>query len=654
MQDGRELSRREFLMTAGAAAAGAALMLSPVRKRAAFATGTPLSGRLVYPQGIRTGQRVVFRCVVLNRSDRAVDDSMGGSCGISVDDRPVRWSAALRHPLPPGGSVKLAPRAARLSGDEAEWKAEPGRHVVRAFWRSGHQGAPEVEIDRATVTVAGPRYRRGINDTGGDDGVGAYGVRWHFDGSASLAYLRSKGIDIVRVPFLWENLQPALMEPLDPGALAEMQAMVARVHGQGLQAVLDCHNYARYTTDGITYVLGDGTLSVDDLSDLWTRLSAVFRGNAGVYAYGLMNEPHNLPSSPGIFTRTNSFYTFASSTSGWSASGDTPLAKATVLSHSTSVSMAGSGSLQVSFPAGTTSCQLTDGDPDGVVDRSATPVLSAWVLIPDQGTGLPGKVSAKLLLQNRDYQYESGDYIAITPGIWTQLFFEPSDSTLAESRALSIQFFFESPVAAPFAVGYVDNYTGGSLSGAVSGAQAWQAASQSVLNAIRSSGDSTLVMVSGYNWSSAAEWATTHPAPWIDDPARHFKYEAHYYPSAAGNGDFQSYAEETAAALAAGYSDPVDRASRQMEVFTSWVGTYGVDGYLGETGWPNNSDPSLWNTVGDAVYSAADDGLLDVTYWNASEWSASYHLAAYEPVHQVLSTAMPPSSVIEAHPSILS
>jgi hypothetical protein len=59
--------------------------------------------------------------------------------------------------------------------------------------------------------------------------------------------------------------------------------------------------------------------------------------------------------------------------------------------------------------------------------------------------------------------------------------------------------------------------------------QLWEAASQDAVHAIRAGGDDTLIMVPGYWWSHAGEWAQQHPRAWIDDSADNIRYAAHHY-----------------------------------------------------------------------------------------------------------------------------
>jgi hypothetical protein len=84
-------------------------------------------------------------------------------------------------------------------------------------------------------------------------------------------------------------------------------------------------------------------------------------------------------------------------------------------------------------------------------------------------------------------------------------------------------------------------------------ADAWQAASNEVVAAIRVQDPLTPVYVGGYYWSSLEEWQNWHPVPWIDDP--HVVYEAHQYKDGDRRGIYPlSYAEENAAAEASGWT----------------------------------------------------------------------------------------------------
>lgn len=83
-----------------------------------------------------------------------------------------------------------------------------------------------------------------------------------------------------------------------------------------------------------------------------------------------------------------------------------------------------------------------------------------------------------------------------------------------------------------------------------SSAQVWEEASQSALDAIRAAGDEKLVMVAGYQYSHARDWAEQHPQDWIEDPADNIRYAAHHYWQ---RDETNSYDVELANAAEAGY-----------------------------------------------------------------------------------------------------
>ncbi len=50
---------------------------------------------------------------------------------------------------------------------------------------------------------------------------------WLFPTDAELSYYAARGLTVLRVPLLWENLQPTLYGSLDPTYLAAMDTFVS-------------------------------------------------------------------------------------------------------------------------------------------------------------------------------------------------------------------------------------------------------------------------------------------------------------------------------------------------------------------------------------------------------------------------------------------
>lgn len=159
---------------------------------------------------------------------------------------------------------------------------------------------------------------RGVNRAGPE-----YGSEWdgwngqtYFEipsGSyltSEITYYKNKGFNVVRIPFAWERMQHTLSSALDSTYSTNYQTMVNAFTNAGFRVIVDCHNYVRYATgawSGSTQVntytqrvLGDGSLTMAHIQDLWTRVAGLFTSNDYVI-FGLMNEAHD-------FTLNNNTY----------------------------------------------------------------------------------------------------------------------------------------------------------------------------------------------------------------------------------------------------------------------------------------------------------------------------------------------------------
>ncbi|WP_416798432.1 glycoside hydrolase family 5 protein [Ciceribacter azotifigens] len=132
---------------------------------------------------------------------------------------------------------------------------------------------------------------RGINLSGAEFGEppGTAGKDYVYPSNETIDYFASKGFTSVRLPFLWERLQPRLEAELDAAELARLVETVERLRDRGMRIVLDPHNYARYRGEPI----GSAAVPVAAFADFWGRLARVFASQPDV-SFGLMNEPHDI------------------------------------------------------------------------------------------------------------------------------------------------------------------------------------------------------------------------------------------------------------------------------------------------------------------------------------------------------------------------
>ncbi|MFW3176559.1 glycoside hydrolase family 5 protein [Xanthomonas phaseoli] len=110
--------------------------------------------------------------------------------------------------------------------------------------------------------------------------------------ASDYTYFAGVGMNTIRLPILWERLQPTARGELDPAQLALLQQAVARAKAAGMYLVIDIHNYAKY----YGYKIGSAEVPVTTFTDLWRRLALVFNSDNAVM-FGLMNEPNNISAS---------------------------------------------------------------------------------------------------------------------------------------------------------------------------------------------------------------------------------------------------------------------------------------------------------------------------------------------------------------------
>ncbi|WP_019555772.1 glycoside hydrolase family 5 protein [Thiomicrorhabdus arctica] len=118
---------------------------------------------------------------------------------------------------------------------------------------------------------------------------GRVGYDYKFPNSVQLLYYKSKGFKAVRLSILWERLQPNLYSELDPDYLNEIKIFLKKAEGSDLLVLLDLHNYGRYKTK----LIGSKDVPEDAFYDIWNRVAQALHSYPSLYAYGLMNEPHD-------------------------------------------------------------------------------------------------------------------------------------------------------------------------------------------------------------------------------------------------------------------------------------------------------------------------------------------------------------------------
>eukprot|EP01113_Clastostelium_recurvatum_P017145 TRINITY_DN2005_c0_g1_i1.p1 TRINITY_DN2005_c0_g1~~TRINITY_DN2005_c0_g1_i1.p1 ORF type:complete len:506 (+),score=45.55 TRINITY_DN2005_c0_g1_i1:1351-2868(+) len=128
-------------------------------------------------------------------------------------------------------------------------------------------------------------YYRGVCLHGGWQGIdggspSVFAPGWHLD------YFKGKGLTTFRVGFAWQQLQPSLNSAFDANYLSLMDAFVAECKQRSLYV-----NFVPIPNNWKGTPLGSGSVTIQALTDMWTRLASHYKNESSVWAYDLWNEP---------------------------------------------------------------------------------------------------------------------------------------------------------------------------------------------------------------------------------------------------------------------------------------------------------------------------------------------------------------------------
>ena len=123
-----------------------------------------------------------------------------------------------------------------------------------------------------------PQVLPGINGTNYIFPVEAYFQQWS-----------ARGVKLIRFPVIWERLQPRLGGPLDSAYVALVNQSFGYAQKHGIKIILDLHNYARYRGQ----VIGTSSVPYARYQEIMTLIARQWSGQSALYAYDIMNEPHD-------------------------------------------------------------------------------------------------------------------------------------------------------------------------------------------------------------------------------------------------------------------------------------------------------------------------------------------------------------------------
>ena len=151
------------------------------------------------------------------------------------------------------------------------------------------------------------------------------------------------------------------------------------------------------------------------------------------------------------------------------------------------------------------------------------------------------------------------------------------------------------------------------------GSKTWSNIAQFVTDEIRKVDNATLILIPGYNWQHAKNWAQNNPYFPIDDPNNNLVYAAHIYFDSNHSGGYTKSFDADLRDVNIGMSDSTD--------FKNWLKINNVKGIFTEFGVPDK-DPR-WLTTMDLFLENIhnDPSITGGVYWAAGPWWGKYSLS---------------------------
>ena len=152
--------------------------------------------------------------------------------------------------------------------------------------------APSAPVPEVVLPASGPVQLVGVALSGAAFGPsvlpGKHGTNYIYPSESYYKKYAEQGLKLVRLPFLWERMQPQLNAELDAAQLALLTQSLDFAQKYGVKVVLDMHNYYRYYKQPI----GSETVPIPSFANAWKRIAQKVGNHPALSGYGLMNEPN--------------------------------------------------------------------------------------------------------------------------------------------------------------------------------------------------------------------------------------------------------------------------------------------------------------------------------------------------------------------------
>lgn len=148
----------------------------------------------------------------------------------------------------------------------------------------------------------------------------------------------------------------------------------------------------------------------------------------------------------------------------------------------------------------------------------------------------------------------------------------------------------------------------------------WFNIAQACIYAIREVDTETPILVDGNEFASASRWTSVSDMlRSLNDPADNLIFTAHSYFDKNSSGEYTESYDNSGANAQTGVT--------RMKPFVEWCKKYGLRGFIGEYGIPDND--TRWLTVLENALKYLQENNIGGTYWSAGHRWGDYKLAVH-------------------------
>ena len=104
------------------------------------------------------------------------------------------------------------------------------------------------------------------------DGVGQFGIDYHYPTTREFDYWKSKGLTLIRLPFKWERIQRELYGELNREEIDYIKYLLDEAGSRDMKILIDMHNYGRRKDNGKDRIIGD-SVSIDHFASVWKQIA---------------------------------------------------------------------------------------------------------------------------------------------------------------------------------------------------------------------------------------------------------------------------------------------------------------------------------------------------------------------------------------------